>query len=123
MLGSEVPEEQKRFFAIKLFERDDKIKEQMAQVPDVDRYHRQQLEQAMDDDSESIITNERYVYISSIIGKCCKKAKAGQMTTSDKIDRIVTNRISGSSDLCSSDVPCILYICHNGRYFRNRLDQ
>ena len=91
MLGSEVPEEQKRFFAIKLFERDDKIKEQMAQVPDVEGIVAA-AEQAMDDDSESIITNERYVYISSIIGKCCKKAKAGKMTTSDKIDQIVTNR-------------------------------
>ena len=91
MLGSEVPEEQKRFFAIKLFERDDKIKEQMTQVPDVEGIVAA-AEQAMDDDSESIITNERYVYISSIIGKCCKKAKAGKMTTSDKIDQIVTNR-------------------------------
>ena len=91
MLGSEVPEEQKRFFAIKLFERDDKIKEQMTQIPDVEGIIAA-AEQAMDDDSESIITNERYVYISSIIGKCCKKAKAGKMTTSDKIDQIVTNR-------------------------------
>ena len=91
-LGSDVPEEQKRFFAIKLFERDDKIKEQMKQVPDVEDII-VAVEKTMDDDSESIITNERYVYISSIIGKCCKKAKAGQMTTSDKIDQIVTNRI------------------------------
>ena len=91
-LGSDVPEEQKRFFAIKLFERDDKIKDQMSQVPDVEDIVAA-AEKAMDDDSESIITNERYVYISSIIGKCCKKAKAGQMTTSDKIDQIVTNRI------------------------------
>ncbi len=90
-LGSDVPEEQKRFFAIKLFERDDKIKEQMKQVPDVEDIVAA-AEKEMDDDSESIITNERYVYISSIIGKCCKKAKAGKMTTSDKIDQIVTNR-------------------------------
>ena len=90
-LGSDVPEEQKRFFAIKLFERDDKIKDQMTQVPDVEDIVAA-AEKAMDDDSESIITNERYVYISSIIGKCCKKAKAGKMTTSDKIDQIVTNR-------------------------------
>ncbi len=92
LLGSDVPEEQKRFFAIKLFERDDKIKEQMTQTPDVEGIVAA-AEKAMDDDSESIITNERYVYISSIIGKCCKKAKAGQMTVSDKIDQIVTNRI------------------------------
>ena len=91
-IGSDVAEEQKRFFAIKLFERDDKIKEQMKSAPDVDSIV-DGVEKAMDDDAESIITNERYVYISSIIGKCCKKAKAGQMTTSDKIDQIVTNRI------------------------------
>ena len=91
MLGSEVPEEQKRFFAIKLFERDDKIKEQMAQVPDVEGIVAA-AEQAMDDDSESIITNERYVYISSIIGDCCTKNKKSELSVSDKIDRIVTNR-------------------------------
>ena len=74
MLGSEVPEEQKRFFAIKLFERDDKIKEQMAQVPDVEGIIAA-AEQAMDDDSESIITNERYVYISSSSENAARKQK------------------------------------------------
>ncbi|MDO4261223.1 MAG: ferrous iron transport protein B [Eubacteriales bacterium] len=92
-LGSDVAEEQKRFFAIKLFERDDKIVEQMKSVPDVNGII-ESVEKALDDDAESIITNERYVYISSIIGKCCKKAKKGQLSTSDKIDRIVTNRIA-----------------------------
>ena len=85
------PEEQKRFFAIKLLEKDDKIREQMTNAPDVSAQIAR-LEKEMDDDTESIITNERYVYISSIIGDCYKKNRKGNMTTSDKIDRIVTNR-------------------------------
>ena len=91
MLGMDIPEVQKRFFAIKLLEKDDKIKEQMKQVPDVSNEIKA-LEDAFDDDTESIITNERYVYISSIIGKCVTKGQKGGMTVSDKIDRIVTNR-------------------------------
>ena len=86
-----VPEDQKRFFAIKLLEKDDKIQEQMTNAPDVSAQIAR-LEKEMDDDTESIITNERYVYISSIIGDCYKKNRKGNMTTSDKIDRIVTNR-------------------------------
>ena len=66
MLGSQVPEEQKRFFAIKLLERDDKIVEQLNTVPDVSNEIKA-LEDAFDDDTESIITNERYVYISSVV--------------------------------------------------------
>ena len=91
MLGSAVPEEQKRFFAIKLLEKDDKIGEQMTEVPDVSAYIKQ-LEESFDDDTESIITNERYVYISSIIGECCTKKDVKKLSISDKIDRIVTNR-------------------------------
>ena len=91
MLGMDIPEAQKRFFAIKLLEKDDKIKEQMKSVPDVSAEIKT-LEDAFDDDTESIITNERYVYISSIIGKCVTKGQKGGMTVSDKIDRIVTNR-------------------------------
>ena len=91
MLGTDIPEAQKRFFAIKLLEKDDKIKEQMKSVPDVSAEIKT-LEDAFDDDTESIITNERYVYISSIIGKCVTKGQKGGMTVSDKIDRIVTNR-------------------------------
>lgn len=86
-----VPEEQKRFFAIKLLEKDDKITEQMKRVPDVTAEIRT-LEDELDDDTESIITNERYVYISSIIGDCVSKNKAKTLTISDKIDKIVTNR-------------------------------
>ena len=90
-LGNDVVNEQKRFFAIKLLEKDDKITEQMKSVPDVSAEIKQ-LEDKFDDDTESIITNERYVYISSIIGDCITKNKKNAMTTSDKIDRIVTNR-------------------------------
>ena len=87
-----VADAQKRFFAIKLIEKDDKIIEQMKSVPDVSREVKM-LEDKFDDDTESIITNERYVYISSIIGQCYTKSSAGKkLTTSDKIDRIVTNR-------------------------------
>ena len=86
-----VEESQKRFFAIKLLERDDKIAEQMKTKVDVSAEIRE-MEEAFDDDTESIITNERYVYISSIIGKCLTKARKEKLTTSDKIDRIVTNR-------------------------------
>ena len=89
--GSDIVNEQKRFFAIKLLEKDDKITEQMKSVPDVSAEIKQ-LEDKFDDDTESIITNERYVYISSIIGDCITKNKKNAMTTSDKIDRIVTNR-------------------------------
>ena len=88
---SSVPEEQRRFFAIKLLEKDSKINEQMKTVPNVEAEIKD-LEKAFDDDTESIITNERYVYISSIIKECVTKNKARTMTTSDKIDRIVTNR-------------------------------
>ncbi|MDD6194662.1 MAG: ferrous iron transport protein B [Lachnospiraceae bacterium] len=90
-IGGGVPEEQNRFFAIKLLEKDDKIQTQMKAVPDVSE-EIQKMEDVFDDDTESVITNERYVYISSIIGECATKSKKGAMTTSDKIDRVVTNR-------------------------------
>ena len=91
-LTGTVAEAEKRFFAIKLIEKDDKIVEQMKSVPDVS-YEVKALEDKFDDDTESIITNERYVYISSIIGQCYTKSSTGKkLTTSDKIDRIVTNR-------------------------------
>ena len=86
-----VSEEKKRFFAIKLFERDSKISEQLTAPVDVE-FIITSLEDKMDDDSESIITNERYTYISSIIEKCCTKKSKGKMTLSDKIDQVVTNR-------------------------------
>ena len=88
-----VPEEQKRFFAIKLLERDDKIIEQMNTSVNVSAEIKE-MENEFDDDTESIITNERYTYISSIIDECVKKAhNKDKLSTSDKIDKIVTNRI------------------------------
>ena len=90
-LGSKVPEEQKRFFSIKLLERDDKISGQLPKIPAVAE-EAAMLEKEYDDDTESIITNARYEYISSIIGECCTKKRQGGMSISDKIDRIVTNR-------------------------------
>lgn len=90
-LGAEILEKQKRFFAVKLLEKDDKIVGQMKQIPDVSEEIKT-LEEKFDDDTESIITNERYVYISSIIGECYTKVSKNKRTTSDKIDRVVTNR-------------------------------
>ena len=90
-LNSSIPEEQKRFYAIKLFERDDKIADTMTDVPDVSALI-DKAEKEMDDDSESIITNERYNYISSIINECYKKKNMKKLSVSDKIDRVVTNR-------------------------------
>ena len=90
-LGYDIPEEQKRFYAIKLFERDDKIKDAMKNAPDVEDIIAR-AEKEMDDDAESIITNERYSFIGSIIGDCLKKNKTQGLITSDKIDRNVTNR-------------------------------
>lgn len=90
-IGADIPEEQKRFFAIKLLEKDDKISAQMKQVPDVTA-EINTIEKEMDDDTESIITNERYTYISSIIKECYTKQNKEKLTISDKIDKIVTNR-------------------------------
>ncbi|MBQ2473229.1 MAG: ferrous iron transporter B [Lachnospira sp.] len=91
-LGSDVEEAQKRFFAIKFIERDDKIAQLTATAVDASD-EIATLEKEFDDDTESIITNERYTYISSIIDGCVTKNSARKLTTSDKIDRIVTNRI------------------------------
>ncbi|UWP58927.1 ferrous iron transport protein B [Ruminococcus gauvreauii] len=90
-IGAEIPAEQKRFYAVKLFERDDKITEQMSNVPDVENIILD-TERVMEDDAESIITNERYIYIASVIKKCYVKKNREKLTMSDKIDRIVTNR-------------------------------
>lgn len=91
-LDNKIPEAQKRFFAIKLLEKDSKISLQANSFPDVS-VEIAELENKFDDDAESIITNERYMYISSIIGSCCTKSHTGNLTISDKIDKIVTNRI------------------------------
>ncbi len=91
-LDSSIPEEQKRFFSIKLFERDNKIAEGMTSVPAVEDII-VRMEEKFDDDSESIITNERYTYIAQILKDSYVKAGKNQQTVSDKIDQIVTNRI------------------------------
>lgn len=90
-IGINVPDEQKRFYAIKLFEGDKKIRNLMNIVPDVSDIV-SKAEKELDDDAESIITDARYKYISSIIGGCYKKNKKKKLTASDKIDRVVTNR-------------------------------
>lgn len=90
-LGTSVPENQKRFYAIKLFEGDEKIARTLKSAPDVSDIVKK-AEAEFDDDTESIITNERYNYIASIIKDCCKKGGKKKLTTSDKIDRVVTNR-------------------------------
>ena len=90
-----LPEEQQRWYAIKLFERDDKVLEQVKldkSVLDHIEADIKAVEDEMDDDAESIITNERYIYIGGIIKGCYKKKSAGKLSTSHKIDRIVTNR-------------------------------
>ena len=91
-----MPEEQQRWYAVKIFERDEKVLEQL----NIDKttlehieFDIKDVETEMDDDAESIITNDRYVYIEKILQGCCKKKHAGRLTVSDKIDKIVTNRI------------------------------
>lgn len=90
-LNANVPREQKRFVAIKLLERDDKIVEQLGDLPTVSE-EIEALEKRMDDDTESIITNERYTYITSIIKDCWQKNGKAGVSASDRIDQIVTNR-------------------------------
>ncbi len=94
----DMPEEQQRWYAIKVFERDDKVLEQLHISQDKLAHIENDIkaaEKELDDDAESIITNERYVYIAEVIKSCYKKQNAGSMTTSDKIDKIVTNRWLG----------------------------
>ncbi|MBQ3817466.1 MAG: ferrous iron transport protein B [Clostridia bacterium] len=93
-----LPEEQQRWYAIKIFERDDKVLESLNINSDTLAHIENDIkaaEEEMDDDAESIITNERYIYIASIIKACYKKKSAGKLSTSDKIDRVVTNRWLG----------------------------
>ena len=93
-----LPEEQQRWYAIKIFERDDKVRKKLSIPADVMTHidaDIQAAEKELDDDAESIITNERYVYIAELIKSCYKKHNQGQLSASDKIDRIVTNRWLG----------------------------
>ena len=93
-----LPEEQQRWYAIKIFERDDKVLEKL-KIPAADLAHLEQdikaAEQELDDDAESIITNERYLYIAQLMKGTYKKANAGAGSSSDKIDKVVTNRLLG----------------------------
>ena len=94
----DMPEEQQRWYAIKFFERDDKVLEKLQIASDKLEHIEKDIkaaEKELDDDAESIITNERYIYIAEVIKACYKKKNAGKMSTSDKIDRIVTNRWLG----------------------------
>ena len=92
----DLPEEQQRWYAIKLFERDDKVQAKLNLSESVKAHIEKDIvaaETEMDDDAESIITNERYIYIAGVIKGCYRKKNKGELTGSDKIDRIVTNRI------------------------------
>ena len=93
-----LPEEQQRWYAIKIFERDDKVLEKLNIAPATLQHIEKDIQAAekeLDDDAESIITNERYIYIASVIKACVKKGQKGKLTSSDKIDKVVTNRILG----------------------------
>ncbi len=90
-----MPEEQQRWYAIKIFERDEKARNTLNLSPEMLSHIEEDIvkaEQVLDDDAESIITNERYNYITQILSTCYKKKNAGHLSTSDKIDRVVTNR-------------------------------
>ena len=92
-----MPPEQQRWYAIKIFERDEKVLDQMNLNPELMEHIEgdiQAAEKELDDDAESIITNERYVYIASVMKGCYRKKSAGRLSTSDKIDRVVTNRFA-----------------------------
>ena len=94
----DLPEEQQRWFAIKIFERDDKVLEQLKIPADTLEHIEEDIcaaEKELDDDAESIITNERYIYIAEVIKTCYKKKNKGGLSTSDKIDKVVTNRWLG----------------------------
>ncbi|QTE67236.1 ferrous iron transporter B [Clostridiales bacterium] len=93
-----LPDEQQRWYAIKVFERDDKVLEQLNIAPETMKHIESDIaaaERELDDDAESIITNERYVYIAQVIKSCYRKHNAGSLSASDKIDKVVTNRWLG----------------------------
>ena len=90
-----MPAERQRYYAIKLFERDEKVREQLNLSESTLAHIETDIraaEKEMDDDAESIITNERYIYIASLMKACYRKKSAGRLTVSDKIDKVVTNR-------------------------------
>ncbi len=107
-----LPEEQQRWYAIKIFERDDKVLEDLNIDKEIIEHIENDIkavEEEMDDDAESIITNERYIYITSIIKSCYKKRSAGKLSTSDRIDKIVTNRWLGLP-IFAAIMFCVYYL-------------
>ena len=94
----DMPEEQQRWYSIKVFERDERVLKKLKLTETTRRHVEKDIvtaEKELDDDAESIITNERYNYITSVIGRCCKKHDPDRLTTSDKIDRLLTHRKLG----------------------------
>lgn len=107
-----MPEERQRWYAIKIFERDSKVLEQLQIDREVLAHIEEDIKEAereCDDDAESIITNERYLYIASIIKGCCKKQERGRLTVSDKIDKVVTNRFA-ALPIFAVIMFCVYYI-------------
>lgn len=107
-----MPEERQRWYAIKIFERDSKVLEQLQIDREVLEHIEEDIKEAereCDDDAESIITNERYLYIASIIKGCCKKQERGRLTVSDKIDKVVTNRFA-ALPIFAVIMFCVYYI-------------
>ncbi len=125
VLPDSITDDKKRWYAVKFLENDEKVKEAMklsASAQAVVDKNRQNLEKKHDDDMESIVTDERYKFIQKIVNTTVKKAK-DKLTVSDKIDRIVTNRILGIPIFIAIMWACILYICNNSWYICNRLDK
>ena len=116
-----MPEEQQRWYAIKIFERDDKVMQKLGLTKETMSHIEADIEAAekeLDDDAESIITNERYIYIGEVIKRCYKKHSAGKLTTSDKIDQDRDQPLAGPAHLRSCHVPCLLH--RHGRRGRCR---
>ena len=111
----DMPEEQQRWYALKVFERDDKVMEKLNISENVKKHIEEDIaaaEKELDDDAESIITNERYIYIADVIKSCYKKKSAGKLNTSDKIDRVVTNRFLGLPIFaCTTTAPTLYSFC------------
>ena len=126
VLPESITEDKKRWYAVKFLENDEKVKEAIKAFCFCTVYCRQQtsgnLEKKHDDDMESIVTDERYTFIQKIVNTTVKKGK-DKLTVSDKIDRIVTNRILGIPIFIAIMWLSILCICNNSWYIRNRLDK
>lgn len=125
-LAGRVDASMERWYAIKLFERDEKVREMLKLDGELLEHIEEDIvacEKEMDDDSESIITGERYNYIGEIIEDCYKKRIRTKMSASDKIEPVCYKSILGDSDFCCSYVHCILYICLYSRNLCDGLDE